>query len=133
METGRSVIYQPRLGEDHAIIMGEVPSPGEVMERYRVEEVRYVDEMADHLRTLASDPTLLLLEGPNTDSGKIARPAAFDRMFEFRTDREILHHQIAESRVYKTELELEVMRYASKISSLAHMQVMMMMMMMMII
>ena len=39
MATGRSVLYQPRLDEDYAIIMGHIPSPEEVTERYRVDEV----------------------------------------------------------------------------------------------
>ena len=127
--TGRSVLYQPRLDENYAIIMGHIPSPEELRDRYRVDEVRYTDEMPAHLRSLASDsrtggPTLLLLEGPNTDSGKMARPAAFDGMSQFKTDKKILFHQIAETRVYKTPMELDVLRYASKISSLAHMHVM---------
>ena len=37
--TGKSVLYQPRLDEDYAIIMGHIPSPGETRERYRVDEV----------------------------------------------------------------------------------------------
>ena len=37
--TGRSVLYQPRLDENYAIIMGHIPSPEEVTERYRVDEV----------------------------------------------------------------------------------------------
>ena len=77
-------MYQPRLDEDYAIIMGHIPSPAEVTERYRVDEVetdvkvlciyifsaqvRYTDEMTDHLKTLTPlTPTLLLLQGPNTD------------------------------------------------------------------
>ena len=39
MATGRSVLYQPRLDEDYAIIMGHIPTPEEVRERYRVDEV----------------------------------------------------------------------------------------------
>ena len=123
--TGRSVLYQPRLDEDYAIIMGHIPSPEEVRDRYRVDEVRYTDEMPASLTALTpAPPTLLLLEGPNTDSGKMARPAAFDGMSKFKTDKKILFHQIAETRVYKTPMELDVLRYASKISSLAHMHVM---------
>jgi len=121
--TGRSTIYMPRLPEDYGIIMGHVPTPEEVKERYHVDSVMYVDEMPEDLRRLGS-PTLLLLEGPNTDSGKTTRPAAFDGMSEFQTDRKLLHHQMAECRVTKTPAELEVLRYASKISSLAHMHVM---------
>jgi len=126
LTTGRSVLYQPRLPEDYAIIMGHVPTSEEIKERYQVDEVRYVDEMATHLATLGSggSPTLLLLEGPNTDSGKMTRPAAFDGMSEFRTDRAQLHPEIAELRVVKTPMELDALRYANKISSLAHMHVM---------
>jgi len=124
--TGRSILYQPRLSEDYAIIMGHIPTPEEIRDRYRVDEVRYVDEMPEHLRSVAGStvPTLLLLEGPNTDSGKMTRPAAFDGMSEFQTNRTVLHHQMAECRVTKNPMELDALRYASKISSLAHMHVM---------
>ena len=83
----------------------------------------------------------MLLEGPNTDSGLTTRPAAFDGMSEFATNRTLLHHEMADCRVIKTEKEMEVLRffsssdlcdlieflclrYANKISSLAHMHVM---------
>ncbi len=49
--------------------------------RYRVDEVRYTDELKDVLMKAGKGggkATLLLLSGPNTDSGKITRPAAFD-------------------------------------------------------
>ena len=123
--TGRSIIFMPRLPEDYGIIMGHVPTPEEVRERYQVDEVMFVDEMPARLRgSSPSAPTLLLLEGPNTDSGKMTRPAAFDGMAQFPSNRTLLHHHMAECRVTKTEKELEVLRYASKISSLAHMHVM---------
>ena len=40
-----------------------------LQERYRVDEVRYIDEMPERLRALGGEagPRLLLLEGPNTD------------------------------------------------------------------
>jgi len=123
VSTGRSTIYMPRLPEDYGIIMGHVPTPQEVRERYMVDAVLYVDEMPGHLEA-EGDPTLLVLEGPNTDSGKMTRPAAFDGMSKFNINNTILHHQMAECRVAKTEAEKEVLRYASKISSLAHMHVM---------
>jgi len=124
--TGRSILYHPRLDENYAIIMGHIPSSEEIRERYNVDEVRYVDEMPSHLRSVAGStvPTLLLLEGPNTDSGLTTRPAAFDGMSEFQTNRGILHHEMADCRVIKTKFEMEVLRYANKISSLAHMHVM---------
>ena len=63
-------------------------------------------------------------KGPNTDSGKTTRPAAFDGMSAFQVNRSLLHPEIAELRVVKTPQELDALRYANKISSLAHMHVM---------
>jgi len=122
VSTGRSILYMPRLDEDYAIIMGHIPTQEETREKYRVDEVRYVEEMPDHLRFSAGStvPTLLLLEGPNTDSGKTTRPAAFDGMSEFQTNRTLLHPEMAECRVLKTPMELDVLRYASQITSEAH-------------
>ena len=69
--------------------------------------------MPYHLRSVdgATVPTLLLLD--NTDSGKMTRPATFDGMSEFAVDRKILHHQMAECRVTKTDMELDVLWTAS--------------------
>ena len=74
--------------------------------------------MPHHLRSVAGScvPTLLLLEGPNTDSGKTTRPAAFDGISEYQTNRTVLNPEIAELRVIKTDMELEVLKYASKVS-----------------
>ena len=46
--------------------------------RYRVDEVRFTDELPQALPELAKSPTLLLLNGVNSDSGKTTRTAAFD-------------------------------------------------------
>jgi hypothetical protein len=44
-----------------------------------VDEVRYVDEIPEVLRTFAGGhPMLLTLNGVNSDSKKSTRPAAFD-------------------------------------------------------
>ena len=53
-------------------------------------------------RCYCPHPALLLLD--NTDSGKMTRPATFDGMSEFAVDRKILHHQMAECRVTKTDM-----------------------------
>ena len=93
--------------------------------RYRVDEVRYVDEMPDVLAAMGSNsPTLLTLNGVNSDSGKSTRSAAFDGMSKFRVNPTALHPIMSELRVFKTEMELEALRYASRISSMAHREVM---------
>eukprot|EP00095_Tigriopus_kingsejongensis_P002767 maker-scaffold845_size89356-snap-gene-0.20 protein:Tk02767 transcript:maker-scaffold845_size89356-snap-gene-0.20-mRNA-1 annotation:"xaa-pro dipeptidase" len=112
VSTGRSVLFIPRLPRDYAIWMGRIP--------YRVDEVRFVDEMATVLSGLRTQSTLLTLNGTNTDSRKATRPAAFDGMSDFQIEPKLLHSVMAECRVIKTEMELQALRYASKISSEAH-------------
>lgn len=67
-----------RLPQDYAIIMGPLPTPEETKQRYKVDEVHYVDDLPSSLKGLSPNPTLMLLKGMNTDSGKMARTAAFD-------------------------------------------------------
>ena len=45
-------------------------------------------------------------------------------MSQFETDRALLHPIMAECRVKKSRMEMDVLRYACKISSIAHMDVM---------
>ena len=95
------------------------------MRRYRVDEVRYVDEMPKVLEALnGGKSTLLTLSGVNTDSGKTTRAAAFDGISKFKVDDGALFPVIAELRVFKTEMELQALRYISKVSSDAHKVVM---------
>ena len=68
----------PRLPKEYTIVMGHIMTAQEVKTAYQVDEVCYSDEMPERLGKLAADPTLLLLNGTNSDSGKGTRPAAFD-------------------------------------------------------
>jgi Xaa-Pro dipeptidase len=113
-----------RLSEDYATWMGSVPTCDEIKDAYRVDDVFYIDEMAKKLCELQSSPNLLLLNGTNSDSSKQTRPAAFQGISEFSTNDSILHHEMSELRVTKTEMELEVLRYVARISSAAHKHVM---------
>ncbi|XP_059087149.1 xaa-Pro dipeptidase-like [Tigriopus californicus] len=118
--TGKGVLYIPRLPKEYATWMGSIKNLEETKERYRVDEVRYVDDMPNSLRELQKEPTLLTLNGVNSDSKKQTRPAAFDGMSEFKIEPNHLQPIMAECRVIKTEMELQALRYASKISSEAH-------------
>ncbi|KAK6061512.1 hypothetical protein COOONC_00817 [Cooperia oncophora] len=63
---------------------------------------------------------VLLLRAENTDSGNVLEPPTFPGKESFDTDVNKLYPIMAELRVFKTDKELEVMRYASKIASEAH-------------
>uniref|UniRef100_A0A914VA51 Peptidase M24 domain-containing protein n=1 Tax=Plectus sambesii TaxID=2011161 RepID=A0A914VA51_9BILA len=63
-------------------------------------------------------------EADNTDSGLVLPPAKFSGIENLATNTNLLYPIIAELRVFKTDDELELMRYASKIGSDAHKSVM---------
>ena len=48
----------------------------------------------------------------------------FEGIEKFKINKDILHSEISECRVFKTDLELEVLRYACRISAEAHKEVM---------
>jgi len=120
---GRSALFVPKLPQEYAVWMGEIESKEKCRERYGVDDVHYVQDMADALKAMGQ-PTLLTLHGANTDSGKTARAAAFDGMAAFSKNEEVLFPVITELRTIKTEAEIDVMRFAARVSSDAHMAVM---------
>ncbi len=121
IKTGKTVLFMPRLPEDYAIWMGHIETPEEAKERYRVDEVHFVDEIPKVLEQMNDgSSTLLTLHGTNTDSGKTTRAAAFDGISKFKVDDRALFPIIAELRVIKTEMELQALRYITKVSSDAH-------------
>lgn len=122
--TGESVLFIPRLPQEYATVMGHIATTEEVRQSYQVDRVYYVDEMPQRLRDMQAESNLLLLNGTNSDSGKTTRTAAFDGMSQFHTNDTVLHPIISELRVIKTEMELEVLRYVSRVSSAAHRHVM---------
>nr|XP_049700229.1 xaa-Pro dipeptidase isoform X1 [Helicoverpa armigera] len=121
--TRKSYLFVPRLPEDYEIWMGRLLSCEDFKKLYAVDEVHYVDELQTVLKSLKPEK-LLTLCGPNTDSGLTAKEASFEGIDEFQVDNETLFPIIAELRVVKTPVEIEVLRYVCKISSDAHKQVM---------
>ncbi|KAG7302038.1 hypothetical protein JYU34_013493 [Plutella xylostella] len=121
--TSKCHLFVPRLPEEYEVWMGKLLTCSDFQKLYAVDEVHYVDEIADILKSLKPD-SLLTLSGPNTDSGLTAKEAVFEGINEFKVDNETLFPIIAELRVIKAPEEIEVMRYVCKVSSDAHKQVM---------
>uniref|UniRef100_A0A1E1XHZ7 Xaa-Pro dipeptidase n=1 Tax=Amblyomma aureolatum TaxID=187763 RepID=A0A1E1XHZ7_9ACAR len=120
----RAYLFMPRLPSSYAVWMGRLQTPEDVRARYGVDEVFYADTMADSLRAKGAR-TLLTLRGRNSDSGKMSTEAKFTGMEDgFKVDAGPLFEAMAELRVFKTPLELEVLRYANRVSSEAHKEVM---------
>jgi Xaa-Pro dipeptidase len=121
--TGRALLFMPRLPEEYAWWMGKIQPPGWFRDRYEVDAVHYVDEMAEVLSRLGPE-RLLLLEGLNTDSGRRAQPARFEGLGRFETDAGLLHPELVECRLVKSPEEIDLLRWVNRISSEAHAEVM---------
>lgn len=120
---GRTCLFVPRLPQEYAVWMGRLRTPDEFKAKYAVDQVNYVDEIPDVLRSLGA-AELLTLCGVNSDSGLTCKAATFDGIDKFKVDNTVLHPVISECRVIKTPLEVEVLRYVVRVSSEAHVQVM---------
>ncbi|XP_075976769.1 dipeptidase C [Anticarsia gemmatalis] len=123
VKTNKSILFVPRLPIEYEVWMGKLLTTEDFKKLYAVDEVHYVDELRDILKSLNPE-VLLTLCGTNTDSGLTAKEAVFEGINDFKVDNEILFPIIAELRVIKTPEEIEVMRYVCKVSSDAHKQVM---------
>jgi Xaa-Pro dipeptidase len=121
--SGRSILFMPRLSPEWAVWMGQIHSPAHFQDVYEVDEVRYVDELAEVLRSLNPE-VLLLLHGRNTDSGAMAIPANFPGIEKFKTDLNVLYPELVECRVHKSAEEIELLRWINGVSSEAHIEVM---------
>jgi len=64
------------------------------------------------------------LKGTNTDSGNSHSGAKFKGIENFKLDFDILYDELVETRVIKSDEEIELLRYAAKVSSDAHIHVM---------
>mmetsp|Transcript_19431 Transcript_19431/g.74606 ORF Transcript_19431/g.74606 Transcript_19431/m.74606 type:complete len:512 (+) Transcript_19431:25-1560(+) len=126
----KSILFIPRLPPAYAVWMGEIKPAKFFKDHYEVDEVRYVDELEAYLEE--GDPEkLFLLQGKNTDSGLVNKPAALPNADKYKEeakkdtiDLQKLHRELSECRVIKSPLEQEVMRYVCRISSEAHVAVM---------
>jgi len=123
LNTGKSTLFVPRLPAEYAVVMGKIHSCEDFQKCYHVDAVQYVDELLVAL-TEAGTKKLLVLKGLNTDSGAEAKPAAFVGSEGFEIDIVELFPQIVECRVIKSPAEIEVLHYACKVTSDAHLRVM---------
>ena len=96
--------------------------------KFKVDEVRYTHELSNFLKEYA---VVYTLDGLNTDSkvktvtnAAILAKEQLDACPSLKVDQKSLYPIIAEARVLKTPLEIEHMRRACLLSSMAHVYVM---------
>ncbi|XP_061525466.1 xaa-Pro dipeptidase [Phycodurus eques] len=123
VDTGKSILFVPKLPKIYATWMGEIYSKDHFRKKYAVDEVHYTCDIAEVLGNL-KPAVLLTLRGQNTDSGSVSREASFEGISLFQVNNTLLHPVIVECRLIKTDMELEVLRYTNKVSSEAHKMIM---------
>ncbi|CAI2322508.1 unnamed protein product [Caenorhabditis sp. 36 PRJEB53466] len=120
--TGNTTLFAPRLDPSYAIWDGKINKEDFFKQKYAVDEVIFNDKpttIADRLKTLGAKK-VFLLRADNTDSGNVLEEPKFEGSQDFTVNTDLLYKMMAELRVIKTEKEIDVMRYASKIASEAH-------------
>jgi len=123
VSTGKSILFVPKLPASYGVWMGTIHPPDHFKAKYAVDEVAFVEDIDQFLKA-KNAKLLLTLRGTNTDSKKTTREAKFPNIASFEVNNALLHPVIAELRVFKTDMELEVIRYTNRISSDAHKEVM---------
>ena len=128
VDTGATILFAPYVPESYAVWMGTIHDEKYFEQRYQVDKVVFYKGDDDGIiaKTLKENGAtkLLVLYGQNSDSGNFTEPATFNGIEQFTVDNRILHPEIAECRVIKTEEEIDVIAYTNKISSEAHKQLM---------
>uniref|UniRef100_A0AAX7TH77 Xaa-Pro dipeptidase n=1 Tax=Astatotilapia calliptera TaxID=8154 RepID=A0AAX7TH77_ASTCA len=109
VDSGKSILFVPKLPESYATWMGEIFPKEHFKEKYAVDEVHHT-----------CDVSLSVLRGQNTDSGSTCREASFDGISRYTAG----YSFSVCSRVVKTDMELEVLRYTNRVSSEAHKMIM---------
>ncbi|RZC33277.1 xaa-Pro dipeptidase-like, partial [Asbolus verrucosus] len=123
VSTGHAHLFVPHFPKSYAIWMGPLHTPEDFSKKYGISNVHYSDEIAAVLKKL-NPSVLLTLKGVNSDSGLTSEEAKFDGIDKFQVDNSVLFNEIADLRVFKTDLEIEVMKYVVETSSAAHRKVM---------
>ena len=111
VEQKKAVLFVPRLPDEYIVWMGKPLSKEELAKKYKVEEVRYTDELEAYLQE-EGDIAVHVLSGTNTDSGLPTLKANVPSLSKIEVDESILFEEITLLRTFKTKREQEVLEHA---------------------
>lgn len=119
IDSGKTILFMPRLPAEYAVWMGHIATPDETRAKHGVDECYYTEEVADVLGKM-NPSAVHILDGKNSDSGLCPPVPQFEGMDKLPIKKDIMFNVLTECRVHKLPEELEVMRWASKVASAAH-------------
>lgn len=121
----KSVLFVPKLDNYYKIWM-TLMTLDDMKKKYPlIDEIYYTDDLEAYFKKQVPE-MVYVNKGVNSDSG-LTTMIAEDKFYKDvcqKTDENFMHNIIAESRVYKNDEEMEIMRWASKITCEAHCNVM---------
>ncbi|VDO79111.1 unnamed protein product [Haemonchus placei] len=136
VDSGKSCLFPPTLDPSYAIWDGkhvlycfyserQINDETFFKKKYEVDEVHFQTKnvISDYIKRMKARK-ILLLRAENSDSGNVMEPPTFPGRDSFEVDIKTLYPIMAELRLLKTDKELEVMRYATKIACVGHRAVM---------
>ena len=130
LTASETILLIPELPAEYATIMGHIRTPDEWKAHYEVDRVLYTHQLENILEELLEaqkgQTPILLMKGPNTDSGNMYDMAprfASSKLTESSNDT-ILFPILAECRVVKSRSELKLMEHVTQLTSFAHAYVM---------
>jgi len=122
IDSGRAVLFVPKMSNLNKVWM-TVLSKEDIQKKYEIEDVVFVEDMETWLVERKA-ARVFINGGVNSDSGieNIIPEEKYWKALE-NVDKETMYEVLANSRVTKTELEIEVMRWATKITVEGHVEV----------
>lgn len=129
VSTGKSTLFVPKLPDEFAVWLGTIPSLDVYKSKYGVDTVLYSHDLEGEVKRLQPE-CVHLLEGTNSDSRALMKAPEFRDikpeldLKHFNVVNTVLYQALCESRCTKTQEEVDLMKYVSKISSKAHVEVM---------
>jgi len=124
-DTEKVVLFVPKLDNYFKIWMTVLDLDGYKKKFNLIDEIYFVDEMEKWFADNKPEKVFVNL-GVNTDSG-LTTMVPEEKWYKdtgAETEKESMHDILAESRVFKNDEEMEIMRWASQITCEAHCNVM---------
>ncbi|CAK73376.1 unnamed protein product (macronuclear) [Paramecium tetraurelia] len=122
VESGKVTVFVPKYPESYKMWM-VVFSNEEIKEKYRLDDVLYVDQLEQWIEKRAPSK-LFIYKGQDSDSKLISSYPQFPYLSKYKVDEEELYWTLNECRVTKTDQEIEILRYVALLASESHENVM---------
>ena len=121
----KAILFLPKLDNYYKIWMTVLDLEGYKQKYPLIEDIQFTDSIEEFFKNHKPE-TVFINGGVNSDSGlktMLAEEKFYSEVCK-NTNSTFMHNILSESRVFKNDEEIEIMRWASKITCEAHCNVM---------